>query len=424
MSKGVYCAARNGEDRVTTSGGQTKMLRFGKIKRLALGVVAALSATIGLDSFDSAFFGASSGSSAVVAQENQRRGGRGFNFDPDEVTQEQFDRLKNSPMADRVKERVGAERWSKWESGEFGPMPSAADEAAKAQAIADGTLEEMPDLTEEEKRDAEERLRSGTVPDFSAAGVPAYSAESEAEYYRDAMARRTDILVEAVPLALRYYARYLMNKYDTNGDGILQREEWENRLEGAQAIDLNGDFDLDDQEILFYMTRFAKDRTIFNPNPIRPNMQRRNFVLDGEVETMIRPASAAPKRFGAEEAREAQLLNDGNENLAELTDEEIRDLFTEGNPALESVDDDELLGALLTDMDESMTREYAAPPQTLQGAPVWFLARDKNGDGQLTILEFAPNLSQKSLALFGRYDVNKDDIITADEARRGPVGQE
>ena len=31
------------------------MLRFGKIKRLALGAVAALSATIGLDSFDSAF---------------------------------------------------------------------------------------------------------------------------------------------------------------------------------------------------------------------------------------------------------------------------------------------------------------------------------------------------------------------------------
>ena len=153
-------------------------------------------------------------------------------------------------------------------------------------------------------------------------------------------------------------------------------------------------------------------------------MQRRNFVLDGEVETMIRPASAAPKRFGAEEAREAQLLNDGNENLAELTDEEIRDLFTEGNPALESVDDDELLGALLTDMDESMTRRVRGALLKRQGAPVWFLARDKNGDGQLTILEFAPNLSQKSLALFGRYDANKDDIITADEARRGPVGQE
>ena len=46
------------------------------------------------------------------------------------------------------------------------------------------------------------------------------------------MARRTDILVEAVP-ALRYYAGYLMNN-TIRIDGILQREEWENRLKARK----------------------------------------------------------------------------------------------------------------------------------------------------------------------------------------------
>ena len=463
------------------------MLRFGKIKSLALGAAIALGATVGLESLDFAFFSAPG--TRALAQENQRRGNRewngqrgqggqgerrgqggqrpqiefggqrvqvelngqrlqgnfggqrpqgnfggpggqggqrGFNFD--DMTKERFDQLRNMPFADRIKERVGEERWARWERGEFGPANNAdaeaADAAAKAQAKEDGTLEEMPELTEEEKQEAEERLRAGTVPDFNEEGVPHYSVETEADYYRQAMARRDDVLVDGAPLALRYYARYIMNKYDANGDGSLQRKEWENRLEGAQAIDLNGDWDLSDQEILYYMTRFAKDRTIFNPNPIRVNPQRTNVLVDNqEQETLIRPASAPPKRVSEEEAKWARLVNDGVENLSELSDEEIRDLFTDGNPALESVDDDELLDSLLNDMDESAVREYAAPPQVLRGAPVWFLARDKNGDGQLTILEFAPNLSQRSLALFGRYDADGDEIITADEAKKGPSAQ-
>ncbi len=421
------------------------MLRFGKIKSLALGAAIALGATVGLESLDFAFFNAPG--TRALAQENQRRGNRewngqrgqggqgerrgqggqrGFNFD--DMTKERFDQLRNMPFADRIKERVGEERWARWERGEFGPANNAdaeaADAAAKAQAKEDGTLEEMPELTEEEKQEAEERLRAGTVPDFNEEGVPHYSVETEADYYRQAMARRDDVLVDGAPLALRYYARYIMNKYDANGDGSLQRKEWENRLEGAQAIDLNGDWDLSDQEILYYMTRFAKDRTIFNPNPIRVNPQRTNVLVDNqEQETLIRPASAPPKRVSEEEAKWARLVNDGVENLSELSDEEIRDLFTDGNPALESVDDDELLDSLLNDMDESAVREYAAPPQVLRGAPVWFLARDKNGDGQLTILEFAPNLSQRSLALFGRYDADGDEIITADEAKKGPSAQ-
>ncbi len=345
------------------------------------------------------------------------------------MTKEMFDRIKNSPFAAQARQMAGEEYWTKWERGEFGGGnggdPGAAEAAAKAQAKADGQIEEIPnDLTEEEKRDAEQRLRSGTVPEFVPEGEERYSTKSEADYYRRAMARQDDVLIDAAPLTLRYYIRHLMNKYDRNGDGALQREEWENLIEGAQAIDLNGDWELTDQEILFFLTRFAKDRTIFKPNPDRAAEQRVNFITDDkQTATLIRPASAAPKRLNEQEAREARLRNDGEASLADLSDDDVRNMFTEGNPALESVNDDEMLDALLADMDESSVREYAAPPQELRGVPVWFLARDKNGDGQLTLLEFAPQLSQRLLALFGRYDADGDQLITAEEARRRPVNQ-
>ncbi len=463
------------------------MIRFGKVKNIAFGVVAALAATVGLSSFDVPSFSELGDGGAVSAQEGGRNGGRGGrgqgqgaggqrfnggqgfnrggqgqgnnggrgfnrggqgqgnnggdangnrrngrtgpgngngNWTPDQIardmTAERFENLKNGPFADRIKSMVGEERWTRWENGNFS---NASDDAAKAQAAAEGRLEEITsDLTEEERLEAEARLRSGTVPEFNEEGVPHYSIETEADYYRQAMARRDDILVDAVPIALRYYARYIKSKYDKNGDGILQRSEWENNLEGAQAIDLNGDWDITDQELLYYLVRFAKDRTIFNPVPRRENAQRTNFLTapdDGaEFETLIRPASAAPKRLSGAEAREAQLNNDGNGMLADMTDEDVRELLLEGNPALESVEDEELLDAFLTDVDESTKREFTVSPAVVRGTPGWFLANDKDGDGQLTILEFAPGLSQKNLALFGKYDVDGDQIITAEEARK------
>ena len=479
------------------------MIRFGKVKNIAFGVVAALAATVGLSSFDVPSFSELGDGGAASAQEGGRNGGRGGrgqgqgqgaggqrfnggqgfnrggqgqgnnggqgfnrggqgqgnnggrgfnrggqgqgqgnnggdangnrrngrtgpgngngNWTPDQIardmTAERFENLKNGPFADRIKSMVGEERWTRWENGNFS---NAADDAAKAQAAAEGRLEEITsDLTDEERLEAEARLRSGTVPEFNEEGVPHYSIETEADYYRQAMARRDDILVDAVPIALRYYARYIKSKYDKNGDGILQRSEWENNLEGAQAIDLNGDWDITDQELLYYLVRFAKDRTIFNPVPRRENAQRTNFLTapdDGaEFETLIRPASAAPKRLSGAEAREAQLNNDGNGMLADMTDEDVDELLLEEELLLE---DEELLDAFLTDVDESTKREFTVSPAVVRGTPGWFLANDKDGDGQLTILEFAPGLSQKNLALFGKYDVDGDQIITAEEARK------
>ena len=50
-----------------------------------------------------------------------------------------------------------------------------------------------------------------------------------------------------------------------------------------------------------------------------------------------------------------------------------------------------------------------------KGLPDWFLEKDVNGDGQITMAEFTDNWTPEKLAEFARYDLNHDGIITAAE---------
>ncbi|MBQ6828394.1 MAG: hypothetical protein IJO46_10315 [Thermoguttaceae bacterium] len=348
---------------------------------------------------------------------NRQGGGR---FSPEQMIQsmtpERFERLRNNPgFASRMKEMVGADRWAQWERGDFSAGATAAQAAAQAAAAEAGELVEMTEMTDEEKAAAEATLNAGTVPKFNADGEKRYSPDSENEYYSQAMARRDDALVPSAPLALRFYGRYLIGKYDANSNGTLEREEWEDKLAGAQAIDLNGDWTLTDQEVLFYLARYASGRTIHNPAPKRPTYVANRVVLDEDKETRIRPASAPLRRETADVAAETDKENANA--LAEMSDEEVIAMFVEKNKALEEVEDQELLGVLLTEIDSATRREYAAPPEALKNVPVWFLARDVDGDGQLTLREFAPTLSTPAVAYFGKLDKNGDGLVVPDEVR-------
>ena len=50
-----------------------------------------------------------------------------------------------------------------------------------------------------------------------------------------------------------------------------------------------------------------------------------------------------------------------------------------------------------------------------KGLPDWFLEKDINGDGQVTMAEFTDNWTPEKVAEFARYDLNHDGIITAAE---------
>lgn len=63
------------------------------------------------------------------------------------------------------------------------------------------------------------------------------------------------------------------------------------------------------------------------------------------------------------------------------------------------------------------TMKFYVPPERLPaGLPEWFLSRDSDGDAQLTKNEFAPAGSSVDLRDFERLDLNRDGMLTPQEA--------
>jgi Ca2+-binding EF-hand superfamily protein len=53
--------------------------------------------------------------------------------------------------------------------------------------------------------------------------------------------------------------------------------------------------------------------------------------------------------------------------------------------------------------------------ERVTGLPEWFVKKDADGDGQVTMAEFASEWTPELLSEFNRYDLNRDGVITAAE---------
>jgi hypothetical protein len=59
---------------------------------------------------------------------------------------------------------------------------------------------------------------------------------------------------------------------------------------------------------------------------------------------------------------------------------------------------------------------YLSPSERLpEGLPAWFIRADIDGDGQVTMAEFASQWTDAEAARFAKYDLNGDGIITPQE---------
>ena len=288
---------------------------------------------------------------------------------------------------------------------------SAVPGTADAEALsAEG--EEPDEISPELAAEIEKAKRKGTVPEFSESGESGYNVLAEDEFYNESIrTRRDDDAVPVTSLVLRRYADYLVEKYDYNKDGKLSEPEWSKMGGAPQSLDMKGDFILEAPEIVYYLARYARNRTIFNPIPPTPEDRRHLVISDGSV--LLRPLSGPMKVETPEEAEKAE----EEEGLADLTEEELDAMLDETEESVGTVDDPKLFGLLLEEMDESKQREFAAPLEQVKGMPLWFLSRDTNGDGQLSLREFAPGLSLEATAFFGKLDLDHDGLLTPDEVR-------
>lgn len=333
------------------------------------------------------------------------------------MTATRFEKLKTNPVAlERLKKATKPEVFARWEAGDFttdlptSSLVQLADKkSGKPESLTDHEALEKLDteLTEEEIAEVLMQMsKSGRVPDFAKYHEKeSRSIEKENEFYYKSMQRQEKDLSPNAPMKLRKYADYLIKKHDKNADGILQENEWKT-MPQAQAVDLNGDFQLNAEELVFYLARFAKSRSILRPEPIQILPAK---VTAAPEEIKIHPLSGRPSPKSKGEIKKQK------NGLSDLTEAEFNAMLVK--PADTDIDSEEKLEILLEEMDESPLREYTVNASQLKGVPRWFVLRDKDGDGQLSLREYAPTLSTASIAFFGRLDLNGDGFVTPDEIR-------
>ncbi len=58
---------------------------------------------------------------------------------------------------------------------------------------------------------------------------------------------------------------------------------------------------------------------------------------------------------------------------------------------------------------------FRTPQERVTGLPEWFLKKDVDGDGQVSMAEFATDWTPEEIDKFNRYDLDRDGVITAAE---------
>ncbi len=330
------------------------------------------------------------------------------------MTAARFEKIKSNPLAfQRLKKATKPDVFARWETGDFTtdlPAESLAKLADHKKTDNEQDPLENPEIELSEEEISEliaKMIQTGSVPDFSKFHPQGnHSIEKENEFYYNSMENKEPDLSPTAPLKLRKYADYLIKKYDKNEDGLLQENEWK-PMPQAQAVDLDGNFQLNSEELVFYLARFAKNRSLLKPEPllIQPN----KVTVPSTEGIKIHPLSGKPSPKSKGEIKKQK------NGLSDLTESEFKAMLVK--PADSEIDSEAKLEILLEEMDESPQREYTVSAAQMKGVPRWFILRDRDGDGQLSLREYSPSLSTGSIAFFGRLDTNGDGFITPDEIR-------
>ena len=201
------------------------------------------------------------------------------------------------------------------------------------------------------------------------------------------------------PAKVTRYAIAMVQRYDTNGDGILQREEWEKMPGNPRAIDRDGDQQITRDELVWYFTYYGQGRTI-----------HRTVLVDLTEPYRFDPANLQLFRPVWQRTDTPQTPSI---ETPETTDNAIEELMQTHERPL----DDDVYQQLLEERQIPADRPYHVLPENLRGVPAWFIILDKNGDGQISLSEFAPTLAPARVELFKRLDKNGNGFIEPNEVR-------
>ncbi|NUQ62646.1 MAG: hypothetical protein HUU20_09165 [Pirellulales bacterium] len=236
--------------------------------------------------------------------------------------------------------------------------------------------------------------RSGAAPE----SVPRNSQTDNAEGGAGHADRAVDS--SAIPAKTARYAQRLLERYDKDHSKALEKAEWQEMRGEPSCADRDRNGVLSLEELIAHVAEYGRERKIRLLPPQPGDLAEMAPLLNPE---MVGPATADEAAVG--DGRKPRVSE---------------------SPSAESAATPPDSSAEQPDGPQRRDTKFYVPASRLpSGLPASFLARDADGDGQLTLAEFAPKKSKAELDEFARLDRNSDGVITAAEylGRSGPAAE-
>ncbi len=195
-----------------------------------------------------------------------------------------------------------------------------------------------------------------------------------------------------IPAKIRRYAERVVKQFDRSGSGSFKAGEWAALAGDPRQVDAHHDGLITVDELAAYLAKYARLHPLHEEDTAWRHLPQPPAVIFQPVTPAdTPPASAAGEQAGAAAP-------------------------SEGDPDAASSANKKTPGKGQGTEEARRARKYYVAPSTLPpGLPDWFIERDTNGDGQLTLDEFAPSGSSADRRQFALYDKNGDGVITPDE---------
>lgn len=185
-----------------------------------------------------------------------------------------------------------------------------------------------------------------------------------------------------VPAKIVRYSRRLMQKYDKNRNGSLEKSEW-TKMRGTPRL------------------------------------------ADADADGVITINELIVRVFSYGSSRGGRLVNAGNREADRLRGSVAVAREANRNGAIDEASTTDNADTGIDSQAEAERRRrlkfYVPAAKLPPGVPAWFLSRDRDGDAQLTLSEFAPTASRSALEEFARHDLNRDGILTGKEFVRAAL---
>lgn len=200
-------------------------------------------------------------------------------------------------------------------------------------------------------------------------------------------AETQDQASSVVPVKVLRYAEQCVTRGDADGDGTLTAKEWPQSAGNPGAVDANQDGVVSAGELAQYIADFGRHRKI--------------RLMPASVGGLVPLPSLLPPGVAAAEQPVATGEADGPQSPDDTTAEPLDDAKRDAQK-------------------RAADRKYFVAPSRLPpGLPDWFLKRDADGDGQLTLAEYAESGSASADKEFASYDRNHDGLVTPREVVGG-----